>query len=202
MSLITFEPYIAQGPFLIYAVNTSEFPTSIFTPIQTQADGAFLIPNLSTYTSSKLLAYTEGDVSFSRTPNVNSYKFNEVTGTALQLYTDEDVTISLNSQTPFMPIGLDLIQGGFHTQNTGPTITTDYIYGGNTTTTSSIGLMLVAKQQGGYPLIICVPSVSLAGEFGIALQKGSIAQPGFEITALASAGRETWWIHKTYATPS
>jgi hypothetical protein len=64
MSLITFEPYIAQGPFLIYAVNTSEFPTSVFTPIQTQADGAFLIPNLSTYTSAKLLAYTEGDVSF------------------------------------------------------------------------------------------------------------------------------------------
>lgn len=201
MALEPFAPYIVQGPLLVYAVNTDEFPTSVFTEIETEAEGANLAPKASQFPSRKLLAYTEGDVAFTRTPNANKFKFNEVAGTALSIYSDEDVAITFNAQTPFMPVILDMILGGFHTQNTGATITTDYIYGGNTLTTSTIGIILVAKQAGGYPLVICVPSVSLEGEFGIAVAKGGIAQPGLEATGLATTGRETWWAAKTYATP-
>lgn len=198
MALENSMPYIARGPFTVWIMTTTQFPSSVYTPLTLDVDGSFLKPNATTYSSAKLAGYTDGDVAFKRTPAVNDFKFNEVAGTALQIYSDETVQVTFSSDTPLKPIILDTIQGGYHTQHVTATKTTDYFYGGNTTLDATYGVLLLAKQLNDNELAFCCPKVSLTGDFGAALARGGIAKSGLTFTALASGTRELWWGIRSY----
>ena len=193
MALENALPYVARGPFFIFMCDTEEFPDGPYDEFKTVLDGKVLKPDPDEYPSAKLIGYTEGDAGFARTPNQNEHKFNELDGTALKTYVDEDVKVSLTSTTPLKPTILDTISGGYHSRSVTAEKTTDYFYGGNSNQTPTKGIMLVAKQPHDNKLAFLIPSVDLGGEFGAQLTKGGIMKSGLEFTGLATAARELWW---------
>lgn len=196
------KPYIVDGPQLVFLVSTSEFPTNPLTPVALARDSGTnqFAPNTSTYTTATLAAYTQGAVSITRTPTINSFNFNELASEpAIQRYASEAVSVAFQSPTVFYTSFLQNVAGIYaQTVDTGSE-DLHIFYGGNNTLTTSLGIMLVGeKQESGKPYVHCVPNILITAELTAALEKGQIAQSNVTITALPSATRKAWWMQNTF----
>lgn len=202
MSFTDLKPYIIDGPQLVFLVDTSDFPTSPLTIIELarDADTNQWAPDTGTYASAVLAAYTQGQVSITRTPTINSFNFNELASEpAIQRYASEAVAVAFTSPTIFYTDFLENVAGMYAQTVASGGDNVHIFYGGNNTLTTTKGVMLVGeKQESGKPYVHCVPNILITAELQAALEKGQIAQSNITITALPSATRKAWWMQNTF----